>query len=1123
VHLLVRDTRTLDEETPALDLGQSAADVVLLSFSDSDLGAMAAVWQELPPPRPSLRLASLAQLRHPMSVDLYAERVIAGSRCVLLRLLGGLDYWRYGAEEIAAACRQNGIALAILPGDARADARLGGLSTMPADMLARLEAYFREGGPVNTARALGLAAHLAGWGPDHGLFAEPLPQHGEYRLRQPLRGARPLAAIAFYRSHLQSGDMAPIEALAEALDRRGLDARALYVASLKAPETAQYVAETLRAWSPSVVLNATGFSARRETEQSSPLDVADVPVLQLVLAGSTREAWAASSRGLAPADLAMNVVLPEFDGRLLATAISFKSDDATVPELGFTRRVHRPDPAGIALAADRAGGWARLAETAPAERRIALVLSDYPGTGGQLAHAVGLDAVASTGEILRLLQGRHYGLQVPDDSAIARALCFADPAPFLSLAEYRKLFASLPKPVRERIVAAWGGSEADSCAQDGFFRLRHVRLKNIVVAIQPDRGSPLDRKASYHDPDLPPRHAYVAFYLWLRHVVGAHALVHLGSHGTLEWLPGKAVALSDSCFPAALSGGLPVIYPFIANNPGEAAAAKRRLGAVVIGHLTPPLQSAGSHGEAAQLERLIDEYAAADGLDRRRTALLRGEILEQAQAAGLLAEAGIAPGAPEDDALARLDAYLCDVKDLQIRDGLHVFGRAPEPPGRARLLQSLLRSCPGHAASTLADALDRSAGMERAALLAALDARFVQPGPAGAPTRGRADVLPTGRNIYAVDPRAVPVRSALALAEKAADAVLRRYVQDHGDWPRRMVLDLWGSTTMRTGGEDLALAFVLMGARPLWDEGSSRVSGVEILPLALLDRPRVDVALRISGLFRDVFESQILLFDAAVRAIAAREEPPEDNPLAAAAGRLEGTKFRRAAIRVYGPTPGSYGAGVAPLIARGAWDNRAELGRDYLATSCAAYGQGLDGDSDREGFAACIATADALLHVQDHRETDLLDSMDHAAHEGGFAASAASLGAAPALYRLDTAQADAPRLRSLAEEIAVVVRGRAANPRWIAGMMRHGYRGAAEIARTVEALFGFAATLPGRLDAQFDLLFAATLADAEVDRFLCDNNPDARAAMAARFAEAIARDLWHPRRNAVAAFLDPSA
>lgn len=1099
MHLLVREARTLDDEESAVDLGHDPADIVFLSFSDSDLAAAASAWQVMAAPKPTLRLANLARLRHPMSVDLYAERVIERARCVIVRLLGGLDYWRYGAEEIAALCRRKRIPLALLPGEMRDDARLAGLSTVPAEARERLDACLRAGGPDNLARALGLAAHLAGLGDNPGLPAIDIPAFGEHAFAAPATGPLGLAVLVFYRSHLLAGDLAPLAALAAALAARGLGVRALFVGSLKDAASAGFVAARLAAWRPSVVLNATGFSARRDGESGSPLDGAGVPVLQLVLSGSARASWEASARGLGPADLAMQVVLPELDGRLATTAIGFKTESPPLPGLDFATTHHAPDADGIALAADRAAGWARLAATPRAERRLAIVLSDYPGAGGgQVAHAVGLDTFASLNVILRLLRAEGYATDLSDVTALADA----PPVPFLDLAQYRNLLSELPAALRDGIAAAWGAPEDDPAARDGGFALPMMQAGNVVLAVQPDRGSRLDRRGGYHDPDTPPRHAYVAFHLWLRRVADIHALVHLGTHGTLEWLPGKSVALSAACVPLALLRGLPVIYPFIVNNPGEAAAAKRRLGAVTIGHLTPPLASAGLSGEAAQLERLIDEYAAADGMDRRRTALLRRDIIDRAAACGLLAESGAA-GLAEDAALARLDAYLCDVKDLQVRHGLHVFGVAPSAERRAQMLAA----CPALDSARL----DACAAAERAALLAALDGRFVPPGPAGAPSRGRADVLPTGRNLFAIDPRAVPTRSAVALAERACADLLRRHVQDHGEWPHTLVLDLWGSATMRTGGEDFALALLLMGVRPVWDEGSARVSGIEVVPLALLDRPRVDVTLRISGLFRDAFPAQIALFDAAVRAVAAQDEAGETNPLAAA---------REAApVRIYGAAPGDYGAGVTAVLDRDDWQGRAELGTAYLAASAYAYGRDRDGIADPAGFAARVAEADAFLHTQDHRETDLLDGADFAAHEGGFAAAAAHLGATPALYHADTARADAPALRTVAEEVTRVVRARAANPRWIASQMPHGYHGAAEIARTADALFRFAATLPDRLDAQFDLLFAATLGDAEVDRFLQDANPAARAAMRARFAEARRRGLWHSRRNDVAEVL----
>ena len=613
--------------------------------------------------------------------------------------------------------------------------------------------------------------------------------------------------------------------------------------------------------------------------------------------------------------------------------------------------------------------------------------------------------------------------------------------------------------MQQAATAAWGDPAADPSVQDGHFALRHLHLGNALAALQPDRGSETDRRAGHHDPDLPPRHAYIAFYLALR---TQHAIVHLGTHGSLEWLPGKAAALSPLCWPRALAGGLPVIYPFIVNNPGEAAAAKRRLGAVTIGHLTPPIRPAGLHGDAADLEQMIDEYAAADGMDRRRTALLRTRILDRAASAGLLDEIS---GDPDDDTLARLDAYLCDVKDLQIRDGLHVYGHTPGPE-RLALLPAGADAC---------------AAAERAAIIAALDGRFVPPGPAGAPSAARPDVLPTGRNLAGIDPRMLPTRSALALAERAADDLLRRHRQDHGDWPRSIVLNVWGAAAMRTGGEDIALALLLLGTRPVWDAGSARVNGFTVTPIAELDRPRIDVTLRISGLFRDAFAAQVALFDAAAAAVAARDEAPDWNPLAGHPGP-----------RVFGPAPGRYG-----------------VGDDWFANSVTSYGA--ETAENPAALAQRLRAADAFLHIQDHAGTDLLDGAEYAAHLGGFAAAAAALGAEPALYHHDGAA------RRLADQVRRVVRGRAANPAWIAGMMRHGYGGATEIARAVDALAAFAETLPDRFDRQLDLLYAATLGMAEVEAFLRRENADAHAAIRARFAGLRGAGLWHPQRNDVAA------
>jgi cobaltochelatase CobN len=1108
MHLLLARSAGLDDAAPAaaVDLGQTPGEVVALSFTDTDLAALAAAWEGDRDRLPTLRLANLRDLRHPMSVDLHVETVIAKAKVVLVRLLGGLDWWRYGLEQVAETCRAQGIVLAAVPGDDRPDPRLADLSTVPAEDLARVEGWFREGGAANLRSLLAWAGGRSDW-----KAPRPVPAAGRWsagRWRGESRGA-PRALVVFYRSLVLAADTAPIDALCGALAARGLDVAAVFVRSLKDADAMAVVRAEIARARPAVVLNATAFSAR--TGDATVLDAADRPVLQVVLPGMSEAAWTASARGLGASDLAMQVVLPEGDGRILTRAISFKAEAAADPALEFTRSVHRPHPDRIAFVADLAVAWARLATTPPAERRIAMVLSDYPGRGGRAGHAVGLDTPASVAAMAADLAAEGYAVPATlDGQAVMRVLTStvtgvltggadADVAR-LSLAAYRAARAGWPAAAVARQDAAWGPPSDD-------FAFPIVRAGNLVAALQPDRGRDPDRKATYHDPDLPPTHAYAAFHVWLR-TFDPHALVQVGTHGTLEWLPGKAAALSAACWPEILLGPLPVIYPFIVNNPGEAGPAKRRIGAVVLGHLTPPLARAGLAGAAAELEGLIDEYGAAESLDPRRAEMLRAAILAGAVDGGLSDECGITADMDPADALVRLDAWLCDIKDMAIRDGLHVFGRVTPGSG---LADALCAAAPDLAPDHVAARVAASGPAERAAFLAALDGRRVAPGPAGAPTRGRIDVLPTGRNLTTVDPRGVPTRTAWTLGRRAADAVIERHLQEAGDWPRRLVIDMWASAALRTGGDDFAQALALMGVAPVWDAAAARVTGVEAWPADVLGRPRVDVTLRISGLFRDVFVEQIRLFDLAVRTVADLDEPDDLNPLAAA---------RRAGAdlwRIFGAAPGAFGAGAATVVLDADWGRRADIGAAYLATGGWAFDRDGAAVAAPEAFRDRVGRADALVHGQDDRERDLLDGDGVADFVGGFAAAAATLGASPRLYHVDTSDPVAgPKARTLAEELARTVRGRACNPRWIRGQMRHGWRGAAELAQAVDALYAFAATTDAVRAHQFDMVYDAYVEDTDVRGFLLAANPPAAGAIARRLDDAVRRGLWQPRRNSVA-------
>lgn len=1239
MHILAGRSGRIDQGDEAVDLGQSPADVVVLSAADTELASLAAVAAGGGAEQPSLRLANLMALSHPYSVDMYAEQTVAGSRLVVLRLLGGAEYWPYGVERLTEAARGHGLHLAVMPGDDRWDADLAARSTLPVDEVMRLWRYLAEGGAENLGNFLRYAAHLLD-GAEEPDPPRPLPRAGLLlpgRARPTLAELKatwadpavPVAAIVFYKALMQSAATAPVEALCAALAGEGINPLPIFVSSLKEAESASVLAALFAEAPPAVVLNATAFAVSKagEVHSGTPLDAPGVPVLQVVFSSSSEEGWRDADQGLSIRDLAMHVVMPEVDGRILTRAVSFKEQAPHDPLTQSATMCFVPKPDRVAFVAAQAARIARLAATPAAERKVALILANYPNKDGRLANGVGLDTPASCARLLQAMAIEGYRIDgAPQGSAELMARISDGPTndiaarrvrhggAELPLADYAAAFARLPRAVREAVTARWGEPQDDPHVEGGAFRLAVTRFGNAVVGIQPARGYNIDPKATYHDPDLVPPHHYFAFYIWLRETFGVHAVVHLGKHGNLEWLPGKALALSEDCFPEAVLGPLPNIYPFIVNDPGEGAQAKRRTSAVIVDHLTPPLARAESHGVAAELEVLLDEYYLAQGVDPRRLKALTRDILEAAERHGLDRDIGLTSEMDEETRLARLDAHLCDLKELQIRDGLHVLGAAPggdlltallvalvrvprgEGPANEGITRALARdlglegfdplacayelpfdglrpalleevasspwrSCgdtverlellaarlveKGRApdgfdatAAVLAEiktrirpAVTASGEAETAGVLAGLAGRFVPPGPSGAPTRGRPDVLPTGRNFYSVDVRAVPTETSWRIGAASAERLVERHFQDEGEYPAAVVLTCWGTANMRTGGDDIAQALALIGARPKWEAGSGRVTGFDILSLAELGRPRVDVTLRISGFFRDAFPHQVDLFQSAVAAIAALEEPEDANPLAARArkeaARLEADglapeKARRQALyRVFGSKPGAYGAGLQALIDERIWDARADFADAFLAWGSYAYGGGAKGEGARASLTARLSQVDAVLHNQDNREHDLLDSDDYYQFEGGLAATVETLkGAAPKIYHNDHSRPERPVIRTLSEEIGRVVRARAANPKWIAGVMRHGYKGAFEIAATVDYLFAFSATTNAVGDHHFDQLYDAYLDDGDVRAFLEKANPKALEEIVARFREAVERDLWRPRRNSVRAALN---
>jgi cobaltochelatase CobN len=1033
----------------------------------------------------------------------------------------------------------------------------------------------------------------------------------------------PIVPIVFYRALVQGGGLAPINRLVRSLTRAGLNPLPIFVASLKDSLSADTLDQLFSQAPPAAILNATAFAVGSphdgDDSPANPLIANDAPVFQIVLSGGSEDAWRASPQGLTARDIAMNVALPEVDGRIQTRAISFKGaayfDEAT--ECAITTYQAMGDR--IDFVTQLIANWTRLRSTAPAERKVALILANYPNKDGRLANGVGLDTPAATVHTLDLLAKAGYTTTPPTDAQTLMNTMMAGPTNWLTdradtdggellpLDVYKQHFETLPWDVKNQITTRWGAPEDDPflsvCeispreaskpSKATGFKLSIHRFGNAVVALQPARGYNINPTETYHSPDLVPPHNYLAFYFWLRHHWGAHAIVHMGKHGNLEWLPGKALALSQDCWPEVALGPTPHIYPFIVNDPGEGTQAKRRTSAVIVDHLTPPLTRAESYGPMRDLEALVDEYYEAAGLDPRRLTYLREQILSLSDATGLAQDAGLSGDADSD--LAKLDAYLCELKEAQIRDGLHIFGQSPTGQQEIDLTIALARVPRGdgkgaNASLLRALALDfglsidpldcdlsatapekpaalgdlkgwRSNGdtverlellsqqiigdggrgalgvspiassavleeietrirpavaacgpSEGAGLLRALDGRAIPPGPSGAPTRGRLDTLPTGRNFYSVDSRAVPTPTAWALGWKSANLLLDTHLQSEGDWPKSLLITAWGTANMRTGGDDIAQALALMGVKPTWDAANRRVTGFTVIPATTLGRPRVDVTLRISGFFRDAFPQLIALVDGAARAIQALDEPEDINPAAAR------TKRGEDASRVFGSKPGAYGAGLQAMIDERLWSDRADLAQAYLTWGSYAYGADGAGTAARAAFEARLSQTDAIVQNQDNREHDILDSDDYYQFEGGAAAAVATLqGTDRPIYHNDHSRPERPVIRRLEDEIGRVVRSRATNPKWIAGVKRHGYKGAFEIAATVDYLFAFAATTGAVRNHHFDLVEDAFLADDDTRDFIAEVNPPALREIAQRLQEAIDRNLWTPKSNSARA------
>jgi cobaltochelatase CobN len=1185
--------------------------VALLSTSDTDLLSARASGADY-------------VLANPTRCDVTDLAGLAGSAdLTVVRLLGSPQ--EYDAE--LAAVRSAGRPVVVLGGEQAPDAALMAVSTVPVGIAADAHRYLVEGGPANLAQLhafLSDTVLLTGEGfeppavvPVWGLLERPEGSRLGASAPRTSTAGPVRVGILYYRAHQMSGNVDFVHALADAVDATGeAVAVPIFAGSLRAAPDELFTAlgdldalvVTVLAAGGSVPadVSAGGDDETWDVERIAALDI---PVLQGLCLTSSRAEWEASGDGVSPLDSASQVAIPEFDGRIITAPFSFKETDPEDPE-ALPRYV--ADAERCARVAGIAVNHARLRRTPVAERRVALMLSAYPTKHARIGNAVGLDTPVSTVRLLRRLRDEGYDLGVStgsttggsildiidmdDDTAAGDALIHAlieaggqdeewltsaqltDAHVRVSADEYRDWIEDLPDDLRASMVEAWGEAPGRLFVNErNEIVLATLRAGNVVLMIQPPRGFGENPVAIYHDPELPPSHHYLAAYRWLAHGFRAHAVVHLGKHGSMEWLPGKNAALSASCATDAAIGNLPLIYPFLVNDPGEGAQAKRRAHATIVDHLVPPMARAESYGDIARLEQLLDEYGNIATMDPAKLPAIRGEIWQLMKTAEMHRDLGL-DERPEDeefdDFLLHVDGWLCEIKDAQIRDGLHVLGDAPAGGARVNLVLAILRAAqvwggqaqavPGlraalglkeGEASVTVDAIETQArslveAMETAgwdparaaelhddpevrrvlafaatevvprldrttdeldAVLHALDGGFVHPGPSGSPLRGLVNVLPTGRNFYTVDPRAVPSRLAWQTGQAMADSLLQRYLDDEGRYPESVGLSVWGTSAMRTSGDDIAEVLALLGVRPEWDEASRRVRELSVVPLEELGRPRIDVTVRISGFFRDAFPHVVAMLDDAVQLVAGLDEPADQNLVRAhaEADLAEHGDERRATTRIFGSKPGAYGAGLLQVVEAGSWRDDKDLAEVYTAWGGFAYGRGLDGVPAADDMRTNYRRIKVAAKNVDSREHDIADSDDYFQYHGGMVATVRALtGADPRAYVGDSTSPDAVRTRTLQEETNRVFRARVVNPRWIGAMQRHGYKGAFEQAATVDYLFGFDATAGVVHDWMYAALANEYVLDETNQEFLRRSNPWALRGMVERLHEAASRGLW---------------
>ena len=1167
----------------------------------------------------NIRALEVSNLITNAQIDNYFLKTINFAKVVVLRLFGDKGTWSYGIEKLIKWQELgSNRTLLILSGTEEEDLSLNELSSIDLDTSIKITKLLRSGGRENYRRFLFCLTYLIT--PDTNIpqrytsnIFYPNPYKYDWKDEKGFK-----VGIISYKSLFLANEIELSKELISQFRSIGLSPKTVFISTLKDFDVQKNLINLFKKENIKLLISTTSFSSAINSSHENidnNLNIfksLNLPILQILTSNKSRKDWMYSSIGMNSTDLLMQIIIPEFDGRITTKPAAFKEVISINKTLCSNITSYKVDIGNIKWITKLAFNYIKLNNLNNYNKKLSIVIANYPVKNGRIGNGVGLNTPQSILNILHWLKDEGYDLgskELPHSSSELMSILIKTrtndiesqnnkPLDYLSLQEYLEFWNKLPITPKNKILDRWGlPSKAPDIEKNGFSINGHLFGK-ICLLIQPQRGYDIDSNRDIHSPDLPPPHRYLAQYYWLEKIFESNAICHVGKHGTLEWLPGKSIGLSDECFPSIICPPIPNIYPFIVNDPGEGSQAKRRSHATIIDHLTPPLDKSELYGKLSNLEQLLDEYYEAKLLNSERINIIEKSIFEI-----IKTDFKEITFIDESNRIEKIDSFLCEIKESQIRTGLHIFGSRQKCINEINLILSIARVPTSnrngllqYIASTLnldfdpwtnnfeqilskkdkeilsnylndqvintrrtLEFLDNQAkyliyyffykknliindlekienkkilsifsqqkihkeyfyqihkeilepiiqshSKEKLSFLNALRGLYVVSGPSGAPTRGKTEVLPTGKNFFSIDSRGLPTESAWIVGCKSASQIIDLYKQEHGEDLQNIAISVWATSTMRNGGEDICQILYLLGVKPIWDGPSRRVIDLEIIPLSVLNRPRVDITLRISGMFRDAFPNLISLVYKAIKLVSLVDEDINFNPI------LASFKNGDSLNRIFGSAPGSYGAGLQELISNSSWENINDFADSYINWSKWIYSDSNEPTENKKELENVLKNIQVVIHNQDNREHDILDSDDYYQFQGGISSAIKKLkGKFPAIYHGDLSKFRLSKINKLSHEINKVVRTRVLNPKWIDGMKENGYKGAFEFSATLDYLYAYDATTELVSDWCYTQIYNTWICDKDLNKFFMENNPWALRDISQRFLEIINRDMWN--------------